>query len=54
MKHETLNTDHGSVTKIDPSAKLPANMMEQHAGVGLEKLTQDDLSMPFLKILMPL
>ena len=54
MKHETQNTDQGSVTKVDPAAKLPANMMEQHAGAGLEKLTQDDLSMPFLKILMPL
>jgi len=54
MKQETRNTDQGSVTKVDPSAKLPANMMEQHAGVGLEKLTQEDLSMPFLKILMPL
>ena len=54
MKQETENTDQGPVTKVDPSAKLPSNLMEEHAGKGLENLKQDDLSMPFLKILMPL
>ena len=52
MKQE--NTNQGSVTKVDPNAKLPANLMEEHAGKGLENLKQEDLSMPFLKILMPL
>ena len=52
MKQE--NTNQGSVTKVDPAAKLPTNLMEEHAGKGLENLKQEDLSTPFLKILMPL
>ena len=51
MKQE--NMKQGSVTKVDPNAKLPVNLMEEHAGKGLENLKQEDLSMPFLKILMP-
>ena len=48
------NTNQGSVTKVDPNAKLPVNLMEEHAGKGLENLKQEDLSMHFLKILMTL
>ena len=52
MKNETGKKE-GEVTKVS-SAQVPSNLMEEHAGVGLENLQQDDLSMPFIKILMPL
>tara|TARA_R110000744_G_scaffold170254_1_gene288351 strand:- start:5794 stop:6591 length:798 start_codon:yes stop_codon:yes gene_type:complete len=52
MKQEAKNTDQGSISKVE--TKLPSNIMEQHAGAGMENLSPEDLSMPFLKILMPL
>ena len=39
----------GNVTK--KTASLPANVMEQDAGKGLGTLGQEDLALPFLKIL---
>ena len=37
MKQETENTDQGPVTTVDPSAKLPSNLMEEHAGERVRK-----------------
>ena len=54
MKQETGKTKEGEVTKVDSASKLPVNLMEEHSGAGLENLQQEDLSMPFIKILMPL
>ena len=37
--------------QVKSNAQLPANTLEQDAGKGLGKLTQEDLALPFLKIL---
>ena len=37
--------------QVKSNAQLPANTFEQDAGKGLGKLTQEDLALPFLKIL---
>ena len=37
--------------QVKSDAQLPANTLEQDAGKGLGKLTQEDLALPFLKIL---
>jgi len=37
--------------QVKSDAKLPANTFEQDAGKGLGRLTQEDLALPFLKIL---
>ena len=40
--------------QVKSNAQLPANTLEQDAGKGLGKLTQEDLALPFLKILAQL
>ena len=37
--------------QVKSEAQLPAQTFEQDAGKGLGKLTQEDLALPFLKIL---
>jgi hypothetical protein len=37
--------------QVKSNAQLPANTLEQDAGKGLGKLTQEDLALPFLKII---
>ena len=40
--------------QVKSNAQLPATTLEQDAGKGLGKLTQEDLALPFLKILAQL
>ena len=48
-----MNKEQGTMTK-KTDAPLPANMFEEDAAKGLGNIRQQDLALPFLKILAQL
>ena len=48
-----MNKEQGTMTKKE-SAPLPANIFEEDAARGLGNIGQQDLALPFLKILAQL